>query len=52
MPTGFAVDTGILKDPVIETEPVNWWVLVNRDPLTLDPVIYSLDDVTSCTFIV
>jgi hypothetical protein len=25
-------------------------VFVSRDPLTVDPVTYSLDDVTSCTF--
>ena len=45
MPTGFAADTGILNEPVIDTEPVNWCVLVNKEPLMLDPVTKSIDDV-------
>ena len=50
MPTGLAADTGILKEPVIDTDPVNSCVFINKEPLTVDPVINSLDDVTSCTF--
>jgi len=35
----------IIKDPVIFTEPVNWCVLDNCDPNTVDPVTYSCEEV-------
>jgi len=35
------------SDPVTLTDPVNWCVLDNILPNTLDPVIYSLEDVIS-----
>jgi hypothetical protein len=38
-----------LKLPVILTLPVNWWVLDSRLPNTVDPVMYSLEDVISWT---
>ena len=47
-----ASDTGIFREPVIDTDPVNWCVLVNRLPNLVDPVTKSVDEVITCATIV
>ena len=41
-----------LKLPVIETEPVNWWVLVSIVPNLVEPVTKSVEEVITWAIIV
>ena len=43
-PLNDAVPT-VVKEPVIDTDPVNWCVLANKEPNLVDPVTKSVDDV-------
>jgi hypothetical protein len=45
-------DPFTINDPVIKTDPVNWCVFVNNDPLRVEPVINSVDEVIVCATIV